>query len=216
MGITVKICGLTDAAALAASLEGGAEYAGFVFYPRSPRALSAEEAARLLATLSPAAPIRTVGLFVRPRMEEIAAVLARVRLDILQLYETSAEERAAIRKRFGLPIWQAVGVAAAGDLPPSLEAADALLLDAKPPPGADRPGGLARAFPWGILAGWSPPGPWILAGGLTPENVAEAISRSGARAVDVSSGVESAPGRKDPARIRRFIAAVRKAEGEGG
>ncbi len=97
------------------------------------------------------------------------------------------------------------------DLPRELDTADALLLDAKPPPGAERPGGNARAFAWEMLRGWAAPGPWILAGGLTPENVAAAVRMSGAQAVDVSSGVESAPGRKDPERIRRFIAEARNA-----
>jgi len=214
--IAVKICGLNDAAALLAALEAGADYAGFVFYPPSPRALTPIEAARLLALLPEAAPLRRVGLFVRPRLEEIAATLEVVRLDILQLYETPAALRAEIRDRFGLPVWQAVGVADSADLPSRLEAADALLLDAKPPPGADRPGGHARSFPWRILRGWAPPGPWVLAGGLTPENVAAAIAESGASSVDVSSGVESAPGRKDPLLIHRFVEAVRRAETEAG
>jgi phosphoribosylanthranilate isomerase len=211
MAVAVKICGLTEEAGLAAAVAAGADYVGFVFFPKSPRVLSVEAAARLLSRVPVPSTVKKVGLFVRPRLDDIARVLAEVPLDILQLYETTAALRREIAARFGLPLWQAVGVSEPADLPQALDTADALLLDAKPPPGAERPGGNARAFAWEMLRGWRAPGPWILAGGLTPENVAAAVRMSGAQAVDVSSGVESAPGRKDPERIRRFIAEARSA-----
>jgi phosphoribosylanthranilate isomerase len=150
-----------------------------------------------------------VGLFVDPAPETIAATLETVRLDILQLYGTP--DMPALRARFGLPIWRAVGVATAGDLPLEAGGADRLLVEAKPPPGATRPGGNAVRFDWSLLRGWRGPAPWILAGGLTVDNVADAIRTTGAHAVDVSSGVESARGVKDPALIRAFIGNARAA-----
>ncbi len=148
-----------------------------------------------------------MGLFVDPTPETIATTLDMVRLDILQLY--GALDLPALRARFGLPIWRAVGVATAADLPVGAGGADRLLVEAKPPPDATRPGGNAARFDWSLLRGWAAPAPWILAGGLTADNVAEAIRSTGAVAVDVSSGVESRTGVKDPALIRAFIAAVR-------
>ena len=130
-----------------------------------------------------------------------------MRLDILQLY--GAVDLAALRARFGLPIWRAVGVATAADLPVAAGGADRLLVEAKPPPDATRPGGNAVRFDWSLLRGWHAPAPWILAGGLTVDNVAEAIRITGAWAVDVSSGVERTHGVKDPALIRAFIANAR-------
>ena len=151
-----------------------------------------------------------MGLFVDATDDDIATVLAAVKLDVLQLYGTP-DRAAAIRARFGLPVWRTVGVATSDDLPRDAGAADALLIEAKPPKGATRPGGNATSFDWSLLVGWQAPCPWLLAGGLTPENVADAIQMTGAPAVDVSSGVESAPGVKDPARIRAFIRAARAA-----
>ncbi len=201
----VKICGINSEAAFDAAVAAGADWLGFVFFPPSPRAISAERAAGLSAR-APGGPLR-VGLFVRPNPAEIAAVLAALPLDILQIHGP-AEQARAVRARFGKPVWRAVGIASAADLPVDADGADALLLDASPPRGATRPGGNARPFDWTLLRGWRPPAPWLLAGGLTPETVAAAIAATGASAVDVSSGVERRPGEKDPALIRAFIAAA--------
>ncbi|MGC8523681.1 MAG: phosphoribosylanthranilate isomerase [Acidibrevibacterium sp.] len=201
----VKICGINCEAAFDAAVAAGADWLGFVFFPPSPRAVSAERAAKISAR-EKAGPPR-VGLFVNPSFAEIAAVLAVIPLDILQIHGPAAMA-AAIRAEFGRPVWRAVGIATAADLPADPEGADALLLDASPPRGATRPGGNAVAFDWHLLRDWHPPAPWLLAGGLTPENVAAAIAMTGAPAVDVSSGVERRPGEKDPALIRAFIAAA--------
>ncbi len=202
----VKICGINDAAGFDATVQAGADYVGFVFFARSPRNVAAADAARLSARHA-GGPQR-VGLIVDASDEEIAAILAELPLDILQLHTDAARAR-HVRARFGLPVWWAVGVSAPDDLPRDMDGADTLLLDAKAPLGATRPGGNAAVFDWSILAEWQAPGPWVLAGGLNPGNVAEAVRRTGAPCVDVSSGVESAPGVKDPARIGAFVAAAR-------
>jgi phosphoribosylanthranilate isomerase len=210
--VRVKICGVNSSAALDAAVAAGADWIGFVFFPPSPRAVTPEQAASLSAR-APAFEVggpRRVGLFVGPTEAAVAAVLGALRLDVLQLY-AEAERVLALRARFGVPVWRAVGVASAADLPARMDGADALLLDAKSPAAADRPGGNARPFDWPMLVGWTAPGPWVLAGGLTPENVAGAVHATGASAVDVSSGVERAPGIKDTALIRAFIAAARAA-----
>ena len=206
MSVRVKICGINSAAAIDAAVAADADWIGFVFFPPSPRAVTPAQAAGLAAR-HPDGPPR-VGLFVDPAEAEVAAALAALRLDVLQLY-AAPERVVALRARFGLPVWRAMGVTVAADLPAEAGGADALLIEAKPPPGATRPGGNAARIDWAILRGWAAPTPWILAGGLTPDNVAAAISASGARAVDVSSGVESAPGVKDPALIRAFVRAAR-------
>ena len=220
MTVRVKICGITDPAALATAAEAGADWVGFVFFPPSPRALTAAQAATLAATLAAGLPVgsqrvgsqrvgpQRVGLFVDPTEAEVAAVLDALPLDALQLY-ASADRVAVLRARFGLPVWHAIGVAGAADLPTTPGAADRLVLEARPPPAATRPGGNATAFDWSLLRDWHAPAPWLLAGGLTPGTVAAAIRATGAAAVDVSSGVEQAPGVKNPALIRAFIAAAR-------
>jgi phosphoribosylanthranilate isomerase len=205
--IRVKICGLNSAEAFDTAVEAGADCVGFVFFPRSPRAVTPAQAAALSAR-HPGGP-RRVGLFVEPDEDDIAAALAALKLDALQLYVPPARA-AELRARFGVPVWRAVPVVARTDLPASAEGADAFLVEPKPAPDATQPGGNATALDWSVLAGWQAPLPWWLAGGLTPENVAEAIRLSGATAVDVSSGVESQRGVKDPARIRAFIAAARQ------
>jgi phosphoribosylanthranilate isomerase len=204
-GVRVKICGINDPAAFDAAVQAGADWIGFVFFPPSPRAVTPRTAAALSARLA-GGPSR-VGLFVNPREAEIAAALDAVPLDALQIY--GAVPVREIRARFGLPVWRPVGIAGAADLPRDANSADALLLEAEAPPDATRPGGNARSFDWSLLRDWQPPGPWLLAGGLTPTNVRDAIRLSGAAAVDVSSGVETEPGRKDPALIRAFVSAVR-------
>ena len=204
--VQVKICGINDAAAFDTAIECGADWVGFNFFPPSPRYVTPQLAAALTRANGP----QRVGLFVRPTLDAIAATLDVVPLDALQLYDAAAE-LAAIRQRFALPLWRPVGVANAADLPADAGGADRLLLEAKPPPDATRPGGNAARFDWTLLRGWRAPVPWLLAGGLTPDNVADAIRLTGAVAVDVSSGVESAPGVKDSRLIRRFIANARSA-----
>ncbi len=208
--IRVKICGLNDPAGFDAAVQAGADWLGFVFFPPSPRFVTAEQAAGLSAR-QPGGPPR-VGLFVDPTEDAIAAVLREMPLDILQLYGR-LPDLTALRARFGLPIWRAIGIETQTDLPIDNREADCLLLEAKPPPAATRPGGNAARFDWSVMHGWTAPCPWVLAGGLTPANVAEAIRATGATAVDVSSGVERAKGVKDPAAIRAFIAEARAAGG---
>jgi phosphoribosylanthranilate isomerase len=202
----VKVCGLNDAAGFDAAVAAGADWVGFVFFARSPRHVTPAEAAGLSARHA-GGPAR-VGLFVEPTDDEVAATLAAVKLDVLQLYGP-ARRAAALRARFGVPVWRAVGVRERADLPGAAAGADGLVIEAKPPAGATRPGGNALAFDWSLLAGWTAPAPWLLAGGLRADNVAEAVRVTGAPAVDVSSGVERAAGVKDPALIRAFIAAAR-------
>ena len=207
MSVLVKICGLNSPIAFDAALGAAADFLGFVFFPRSPRFVTPAQAAALSARVT-GGPLR-VGLFVDPTQAIIAEALAVLHLDALQLY--GKFDVAALRAHFGLPIWRAVGVAAAADLPRDPAGADRLLIEAKAPPGATRPGGNAQTFDWSLLRAWQPPCPWMLAGGLDPTNVAAAIRATRTPAVDVSSGVESAPGVKDPALIRAFIAAARAA-----
>ncbi len=203
--VRVKICGINAPVAFDTAIAAGADWVGFVFFPPSPRYVTPAQAAALSAR-SPGGPPR-VGLFVDPTPEAIAATLDVVRLDILQVY--GALDLPGLHTRFGLPIWHAIGVATADDLPVASGGADMLVVEAKPPPEATRPGGNAVRFDWSLLRGWTAPVPWILAGGLTVDNVAEAIRTTGARAVDVSSGVERTRGVKDPALIRAFIANAR-------
>ncbi len=217
MAVKAKICGLGSAEAVDAAVEAGADLVGFVFYPPSPRAVSAATAATLVARVPQR--VARVGLFVDPEDAAIAAVLAEAPLTMLQLHGHETPERvAAVRARFGLPVIKAVAIEGEADLAAAVRAAavaDWLLFDARPPKTADAlPGGNARAFDWRLLAGRRFACPWLLAGGLTPENVAEALRITGAGAVDVSSGVERARGVKDPALIRAFLAAVRSAGGD--
>jgi len=208
--IRVKICGLTDTAAVSAAVSSGAAYLGFVFFPKSPRHLSVEAARSLAAAVPPG--LAKVALTVNADDAGLAALLDRVPIDMLQLHGHETPERVAeVRSRFGLPVMKAVGVADEADLAQIAEfarVADQLLIDAKPPRDAALPGGNGLSFDWRLIANRRWPVPWMLAGGLTPENVAEAIRLTGARQVDVSSGVESAPGIKDAALIGRFVAAA--------
>ena len=208
--ILVKICGLRTNADVAAVAAAGAAYAGFVFFARSPRHLTVAEA-RPLALAAPPG-LAKVALVVDATDVFLDALLAEVPLDILQLHGAETPERVAeVRARYGLPVMKAMGLAGEGDLAGLQEmslAADQLLIDAKPPKGAALPGGNGLAFDWRLLAGRRWLRPWMLAGGLTAENVAEAVRLTGARQVDVSSGVEAAPGVKDHARIAAFVAAA--------
>ncbi|WP_170378978.1 phosphoribosylanthranilate isomerase [Ruegeria atlantica] len=210
--VSVKICGLTAPDHVRAAVDAGARYVGFVFFPKSPRHLEIPAAAEL-AHLAPAG-VAKVALTVNATDVELDRIVANVPLDMLQLHGKESPDRVAeVRDRFGLPVMKAIGVAEAEDLAAIdlySEVADQLLIDAKPPRNAELPGGNGLAFDWRLLAGgkyWQRP--WMLAGGLTPENVAEAIRMTGARQVDVSSGVEGAPGVKDSALLRAFIDATR-------
>ena len=213
MTVQVKICGISTPEAMAAAVERGAAFVGLVFYPPSPRAVTPAQAAAL-AALVPPGVVKT-GLLVDADDDAIAAILNEVPLDLLQLHGGESPARVAeIKARFGLPVMKVVKLRQAGDLEavePYLAVADRLLFDAKPPAEMKNalPGGNAVAFDWSILAGTTWPLPWMLAGGLTPENVARAVEIAGAPAVDVSSGVEDAPGRKSVAKIKAFLDACR-------
>ncbi len=202
----VKICGINTQDAIDAAIEAGADWIGLNFFPPSPRYVTPVQA-RDLSARHPGGPPR-VGLFVNPDEAAIAEVLAVVRLDILQLYADPGQV-SVFRRRFGLPVWRSAGVVGQKDLPEDMGGADALVIEAKPPADATRPGGNATRFDWTITKNWRPAGPWLLAGGLDPGNVAAAIRQSGAAAVDVSSGVERAKGVKDASRIKAFIANAR-------
>lgn len=213
MRTRVKICGVTTPEALVATLSAGADAVGFNFYPPSPRALL-PEAARPLAGRAP--HLLKVGVFVDAEDGLIEAAIAAGQLGALQLQGSEPPARAAeLKARHGLPVWRAAGVRTPADIRAAEAAfgavADLLLLDAKPPQGAVLTGGNGLAFDWTILVEARPAMPWGLAGGLTPETVGEAIRRTGAPWVDVASGVESAPGVKDVAKIARFVEAARRA-----
>lgn len=209
--VRIKICGLTRAADVAAAVAAGARYLGFVFFAPSPRHVDVAQA-RDLALLVPPGVAR-VALVVDAGDAALDEIADRVPLDMWQLHGHESVARVAeVRARYGLPVMKAVGVAETGDLA-ALDAygrvADQILVDARPPKGAALPGGNGIAFDWRLIAGRRWPVPWMLAGGLTAGNVAEAIRLTGARQVDVSSGVEEAPGVKDVGLIADFARAVR-------
>jgi phosphoribosylanthranilate isomerase len=208
----IKICGISTPQALDAAIRARADHVGLNFYPPSPRYVALARAAEL----SPQAEgqINRVGVFVDADDAAIGDALAAARLEAIQLNGSESPERAAqVRARFGRPLWKVISVATAEDVGRAdgyAGAADLILFDARTPKGA-LPGGMGLAFDWGLVAGWKGPLPWGLAGGLTPDNVAEAVRRTAAPLVDTSSGVESAPGRKDVDRIVAFCAAARQA-----
>jgi len=211
MSTAIKFCGLTRPQDIAAAISAGARYVGFVFFAKSPRNVTLAQA-RALALDVPAG-VAKVALTVDADDAMLAALLAEVPVDMLQLHGHESPARVAeLRTRHGLPVMKALGIAEAADLAQIdtyAEVADQLLIDAKPPKGADLPGGNGLSFDWRLLAGrkyWTKP--WMLAGGLTPDNVAEAVRLTGARQVDVSSGVESTPGHKDAVRMADFAAAL--------
>jgi phosphoribosylanthranilate isomerase len=211
MSTSVKICGLSTAETLAAALTAEADMVGFVFFEKSPRHVSLETAKALAARARNRAEI--VALTVDATDAALEAIVKATEPDYLQLHGGESPERVAdIQRKFGISAIKAIGVASAADLARADEykqAADALLIDAKPPKGAVLPGGNGVAFDWRIARGFHPRKPWFLSGGLDPGNVERAIRESLARSVDVSSGVESAPGVKDPQKIRAFVAAAR-------
>ena len=210
MPTEVKICGLSDEESVDAALEAGADFVGFVFFPPSPRNVEIAAATALARRARGKAQI--VALTVDADDVLITGITEGLRPDLLQLHGKETPARAAaVRKLIGRPVMKAIGVAKAADLGRTRDypAAERFLLDTKPPEDATRPGGNAAAFDWRILEGFVSSKPWLLAGGLKPANVASALAATGTGGVDVSSGVESAPGKKDSTLIRAFVRAVR-------
>ncbi|MFM8701964.1 MAG: phosphoribosylanthranilate isomerase [Hyphomicrobiales bacterium] len=217
MSVIVKICGLKTVEALSAALDARADMVGFVFFPRSPRHVDIDQA----ATLSALTGIRSkkVALTVDASDEALSAIINALKPDLLQLHGHETPERTAeIRSRFGIPVMKALGVASVADLfnvKAYEQVADHLLFDAKPPRNAALPGGNGLIFDWQILSDLDLAKPFMVSGGLDPSNVATALVMTGARGVDVSSGVETAPGIKDPARITAFIDAAKRVHPHG-
>ncbi|MGK2910702.1 MAG: phosphoribosylanthranilate isomerase [Sphingobium sp.] len=207
--IVTKICGLSTPETLDAALKGGASHVGFVFFPKSPRHIDFDRAAGLVARVP--THVTSVAVMVDPNDEDLAQAV-QSGVNAIQLHGHETPERvAAIRARFGLPLWKAISVKIRADLENGRAykgAADFLLYDAKTPDGAALPGGMGLRFDWTLLSGFQPPLPWGLSGGLDPDSVAEAIAITRAPLVDVSSGVESAPGIKDVDKIAAFCKAV--------
>ena len=216
MALVIKICGLSTAETLDVALDAGADAVGFVFFPPSPRHLSNETARMLGARVKGRA--EKVALSVDADDALLAAVVDALRPDALQLHGKESPTRvAAIKQRFGLPVMKAIPIEVRGDLAAVADyvgVADRLLFDARAPREATRPGGLGKSFDWRLLENLDPGVPFMLSGGLDAGNVAEALRVTRARAVDVSSGVERAPGEKDPDKIRAFVRAARTAEAE--
>lgn len=210
----VKICGLRSRAEVGAAVDAGASYVGFVFFPPSPRRLTIADARWVIPSV-PEGLVR-VALTVDATDETLEALLAAVPVDMLQLHGQETPERVAeVRQRFARPVMKAVGIAGEADLPALVaysSVADQILVDARPPRDASIPGGNGIAFDWGLIRGRRWKRPWMLAGGLTPTNVAEAVRLTGAEQVDVSSGVESRPGYKDAGLIADFVRSAREAE----
>lgn len=207
----VKICGLSEPATLEAAVAAGADYVGFVFFPPSPRHLSFERAAGLASRVPDR--VGRVGVFVDPDDALIETAIRAARLNILQLHNAPPARLVELKRRFGLETWAAVSVGTRRDVEGAAAwrgAADRLLFDAKAPKGASLPGGNAVRFDWRLLEGFDVGMPWGLAGGLDPATVADACRATGAPLVDVSSGVEDAPGVKSADRIRAFVKAVRE------
>ena len=207
MNVHTKICGINDAASMQAAIDGGTKYVGLVFFPRSPRYVTQPQAKELAKLVPP--NVTLVGLFVDPVDDLLKLKLADVPLNIIQLHGSETPQRvAAIKALTGLKVMKAIPVASAEDvaLAASYEGvADYILFDAKAPAGAELPGGNAKSFDWHLLQGITLTKPWLLAGGLNAKNIAEAVKVSGAKIVDVSSGVEDAPGHKSPAKIGQFL-----------
>jgi phosphoribosylanthranilate isomerase len=214
MALTVKICGLKTPQALDAALESGADLVGFVFFPPSPLNLG-PEAARVLGERV-AGRAGKVALTVDANDDTLLAIVTALKPDMLQLHGKETPDRVvAVRTRFGLPVMKALPIAERADLSPIrmyAQVADRLIFDARPPKEATRPGGLGTPFDWTLLAGVNPGVPFMLSGGLDAGNVADALRITRAPGVDVSSGVESTPGVKDPDKIREFIRVARAAE----
>ena len=209
--IRVKICGIKTEEALKAASDAGAAYVGFCFFPKSPRYVTPKEAADL-AVQAPVG-VAKVALFVNPDDILLEDVVTKVPLDMIQLHGTETPERVVeIRKRYGLPVMKAIGISGPEDvvkIDSYAPVADQLLIDATPPKGTVLPGGNGMTFDWNLVRRQYWTKPWMLAGGLTPDNVSQAVSVTGTRQVDLSSAVESEPGVKDPAKIYAFMEAIR-------
>ena len=210
MSIDVKICGLKSSDAVEAAIEGGARYVGFVFFPSSPRCVTPRRMADLAAGVP--AGVTKVALVVNADDDTLDDIVTNAPVDLLQMHGMESAGRVrAVKQRFGLPVMKTVSIAGPEDLDVARRyetSADRLLFDAKAPPGATRPGGNALTFDWELLGGQTWNLPWFLAGGLEAPTLAEAVRVSGARAVDVSSGVEDMPGVKNPAKIQAFLDAA--------
>lgn len=212
MTVTAKICGINDPEAMRAAISGGASHVGLVFYPPSPRSVSPGEAMGLASVVPE--QMRKVGLFVDPENDQIDKTLFVVKLDILQLHGSETPERVAdLKSRTGKKVMKVIKVSEPDDLAQAeayVRVADALMFDAKPPKDMKNalPGGNAVSFDWRILSDRKWPLPWMLAGGLRADNVADAVKLSNARIVDTSSGVEDVPGQKNSAKIKEFLRAV--------
>ncbi|MCZ4353212.1 phosphoribosylanthranilate isomerase [Roseovarius aestuarii] len=208
--IRIKMCGLTRTCDVSAAVDAGAAYIGLNFFARSPRYVSID-AMRAIAQAIPVG-VAKVALVVDADNAALDALTAQVPLDMLQLHGHETPARVSeVKQRYGLPVMKVLGISDADDLSQIdvySAVADQMLVDAKPPKGADRPGGNAVSFDWSLIAGRRWAVPWMLAGGLTPENVAEAVQATGARQVDVASGIESAPGIKDAGLMRAFVSAA--------
>jgi phosphoribosylanthranilate isomerase len=212
MTIEVKICGLSTAEGVATAVRQGARFVGFVFYPPSRRNVTPDLVAALAAVVPPG--IVKVGLFVDADDTTLAETLEEAPLDLLQFHGRESPERVLwAKRRFGKPVMKSIPVAAAADLRLAERyygIADRLIFDAKPPKDAATPGGNGLVFDWELLGEKRWPVPWMLSGGLTPDNLALAVRTAHAGAVDVSSGVERAPGIKDPEKIAAFLARARE------
>jgi phosphoribosylanthranilate isomerase len=209
MPITAKICGLSTPDAVDAAVAGGASHIGFVFFPPSPRHVTFERAGALADRVPER--VQRVGVFVDPEDALIDQAVRAARLDAIQLHRTAPDRAAAIGQRTRLPVWAAVAVKTRADLDAAngyRGAVQRILYDAKVPDDARLPGGMGVRFDWKLLDGFAHPLPWALSGGLDVDNVADAVGITGARLVDISSGVETAPGVKDVGRITAFLKAV--------
>jgi phosphoribosylanthranilate isomerase len=217
MSLLVKVCGLKTPETLDAALDAGADFVGFVFFPPSPRNLAFEAAPALGAQVRDRA--RKVALTVDADDTLFARIVETLKPDMLQLHGHETAQRVAeLKKRFGLPVMKALPIETRADLAAIgqyISVADWLLFDARPPRDATRPGGLGKPFDWTLLRGMNASLPFMLSGGLDAGNVAEALRITHAAAVDVSSGVERAPGEKDSDKIRAFVRAARAASAEG-
>lgn len=202
----VKICGLKRPGEMRLCAALNVEWVGFVFYPPSPRFITPEQALRLheAAPDAQSGGPKRVGLFVKPDIESIETVLRIIPLDVLQLYGPT-EQLVAFKNHFNLPVWQAIGIKSASDLPTEKNTLDGYIIEAPADSDNPQPGGLGKCFDWKLTQNWPAPAPWLLAGGLTPENVSSALSISGAPAVDVSSGVEESRGVKSLKKIEKFV-----------
>lgn len=208
--IKTKICGITDAENLRVAIEAGAAYVGFVFFPKSPRNIAIADARNLANAVPPG--VTKVALLVNPNDLLLKSITLIVPIDMIQLHGNESPERVTeIKALTGLPVMKAIGISISADIKQIQTygaVADQLLIDAKAHQNAILPGGNGLSFDWLLIAKLKWPKPWMLAGGLTPQNVALAIEKTGATQVDVSSGVEAAPGQKDPAKIRAFLEAT--------